>query len=409
MLDSHESVMQWRNRLLLLASVMTGLLLFAAITFRALHEQGGTNAYALIAESFLTLSPEASTCFGSDCAIVDGKTYVVFPPFPALLAMPLVWLNGIGTVGFGAISIALWAGALFLWNRIFRHLEVETPSRLWLFLAIGFASPLFYVSLRADGVWFFAQSVAFFFVTLAIQEALVRRNLLTAGLAIGAALLSRQLSVFYAPLLLLLWMRPGESVFRIDRDRISGAVRLAIPILAALICYFGYNYWRFGNPLESGYRFINFDSEMFGARVGQYGIWNKAYVVFNFFYFFFQGFHAEFSPPQRLSLQGLDPAGSSFLAASPWLLLGFFAKRNLRTFVAAAMVIGFTGTLLFYHSNGFSQYNVQRYGLDWLPAALVVMAPALTAQRLEWFRLLVAWGIVLNVVTVGVLALTKGA
>jgi hypothetical protein len=45
--------------------------------------------------------------------------------------------------------------------------------------------------------------------------------------------------------------------------------------------------------------------------------------------------------------------------------------------------------------------------LDWLPAALLMLAPVLTLWRLEMFRLLVAWGVVLNVATVVVLALTK--
>lgn len=408
---SRDDGTEWRDRFVLVGSLLAGLMLLAAMAFRALRETGSTNAYALIAESLLTLTPEASTCFGSDCASFAGKTFIIFPPFPALFAMPLVWLNGIGTAGFGAISLALWAGSLFLWNRIFSHLDVEAPSRHWLLLAIGFASPLFYVALRGDGVWFFAQSVAFFFVTLAIHETLIRRSLLTAGLAIGAALLSRQLSVFYMPLLLLLWLRPGEPLLRLDRERLNAALKLGLPISAALVCYFAYNYWRFGDPLETGYRYMalsgDIGKDLLGSRVAEYGLWDRAYAVFNFFYFFLQGFHAEFAAPQRIHLSGLDPAGSSFLAASPWLLLAYFAKRDRRGLVAGLMMVGFTGMLLFYHSNGFSQYNVQRYMLDWLPAALVVIAPALTAQRLEWFRLLVAWGIALNVATVAVLALTK--
>jgi hypothetical protein len=411
MMAEDDGATPWRDRFLLLGSLAAGLLLFAAMAFRALRETGSTNAYALIAESLLTLTPNASTCFGSDCASFAGKTYIVFPPFPALFAMPLVWLNGTGTAGFGALSIALWAGSLLVWDRLFRHLAVEAASRLWLLLAIGFASPLFYVTIRADGVWFFAQSVAFFFVTLALHEALIRRSLATAGLALGAALLSRQFSVFYAPLLLLLWMRPHEPVFAITRERVVAAAKLAIPILAALACYFAYNYWRFGDPLETGYHYITFEGRggdsTLRSRVDQHGLWSGAYVVYNLFYFFFQGFHAEFASPQKIALTGLDPGGSSFLAASPWLLLAFFAKRDLRTFLAAAMMVGFTAMLLFYHSNGFSQYNAQRYALDWLPAVLIAMAPALTVHRLEWFRLMVAWGIVLNVATVAVLALTK--
>jgi hypothetical protein len=397
----------WRDRLLVLGALGLCALLLAVMLFRAVAEAGGTNAYALIAESLLNLRPDASTCFGKDCAFVDGKTYIVFPPFPALLAMPLVWLNGIKATGFVALSLLLWAGSLGLWNRIARHQGVERAGRLWLLAAIGFASPLFYVALRGDGVWFFAQSTAFFFVTLALHEAMIGRRLFTAGLALGCALLSRQMSIFYGPLLLLIWFRDGEPVFRIGRERIAGLVLLGIPVFAALVAYFTYNYWRFGDPLETGYRFITLDSELLKSRMDQYGLWNKAYAVFNFFYFFLQGFHVDFAKPQQIALVGLDPAGSSFLAASPWLLLMFFARRDLRTLLVVLMMAAFTGLLLFYHSNGFSQYNTQRYALDWLPAALLIMAPALTAQRVEWFRLLVVWGIALNVATMLVLALTK--
>jgi hypothetical protein len=69
--------------------------------------------------------------------------------------------------------------------------------------------------------------------------------------------------------------------------------------------------------------------------------------------------------------------------------------------------LGLTIFMLFYHSNGYSQYNTQRYMLDWLPAVLVLIVPVLTAARMEWFRLLVAWGVALNLATVAVLALTK--
>ena len=107
------------KRNLLLALFAAGLcaLLFAVACFRALSESGGTNAYALVAESLLAGRPDASTCFGADCGIRDGKTFIVFPPFPALLVMPLVALFGITTRGFVALSILLWAGALALWNR----------------------------------------------------------------------------------------------------------------------------------------------------------------------------------------------------------------------------------------------------------------------------------------------------
>ncbi len=398
-----------RHRILAAATVFLTLPLLAVMVFRALQETGKTNAYATIAQSFLDLTPYSPVCYGGDCLYVDDKLIAMFPPFPALLALPLVWLNGMETAGFGFISIALAAGALFFWNRIFKVQGASTEVRLWLLVALGFASPLFYVTLRADGVWFFAQTVAFFLASLAVHEVLVGRRLVTAGLALGCALLSRQMSVFMAPLLLLLWMRKDEPILLINRERFAAALKLGVPVAFGVIGYLAFNYWRFGDPLDTGYRFLNPAGGPLEVRVADYGVWNIAYSIPNFFYFFLQGFHAQFAPPLHMKVVGLDDYGTSFLAASPWLLIFFFVKRELRTFLFLALPVSLTAVMLFYHSNGFSQYNTQRYMLDWLPAVLVLIVPVLTLERLEWFRLLVAWGVVLNVAMVAVLVTTKAA
>jgi hypothetical protein len=399
----------WRNRVLPVLAALCCALLLAVLALRALRETGDTNAYAVMAESFLKGTPDVSKCVGADCAFVDGKTYVVFPPLPGVLAVPMVWLNGVATPGFIALSVVMFALSLWLWNGIFVHQGLEPAARRWLLVALGFASPLYYVALRGDGIWFFAQSCAFLLVTLALHQVLVKGRLFTAGLALGGALLCRQMSVFYAPLLLLLWLPPGEPLLRIDGRRLRSGLALGLPIALGLVFYFAYNYWRFHDPLDTGYRFLKLNTEPLQSRLATYGLWNKAYLLFNLFYLFLQGFHVEFIQPMQVRLQGMDPSGTSLLAASPWLLLSFFIPWNRNTLAVLVLVAGFAASLLFYHSNGFSQYNVQRYTLDWLPALLVVLAPALTLQRLEWVRLLVLWGLVLNVATVAVLALTRAA
>ncbi len=398
----------WRGRLLFVAVFAMCLPLLAVIIFRAFTEVGATNAYATMADSFLRGTPWADACYGGDCLYVDDRLIAMFPPFPALLAMPMVWLKGMGAAGFGFISLVLFAGTILTWNRIFRVQGADADMRFWLLVAIGFASPLFYVTLRADGVWFFAQSVAFFFASLAVHEAIIGRRLFTAGLALACALTSRQMMAFLAPVLFLIWLHSDEPVLAVNRERISGLLWLAVPVFAGLVCYLAYNYWRFGDPFDTGYRFLKPAGGVLEVRVADYGVWNKAYTVFNFFYFFLQGFHVSFAPPHDVQLAKLDDYGTSFIAASPWLFILFFAKRALRTILLFALPVGISTVMLFYHSNGYSQYNTQRYMLDWLPAMLVLIVPILSAALMEWFRLLVAWGVALNVATVAVLAITKG-
>ena len=60
---------------------------------------------------------------------------------------------------------------------------------------------------------------------------------------------------------------------------------------------------------------------------------------------------------------------------------------------------------LFYHSNGYSQFNVQRYALDWLPIVFYMLAMALAERDMRGLALLVTYGIGLNLATMAFLAL----
>ncbi len=404
-------------------ATLLGLALVAVLAYRTLTEGGGTNSYALIAESFLTATPWASDCFDVDCARFERRTYIVFPPFPGLVAMPLVALNGIQTTGFMVIGCLGFLASLFLWHRIFRACHIEDEVRLWLIIALAFASPLYYVGLRADGVWFFAQIVGFPLLTLALHEA-IHGRLVTSGVALGCALLCRQMSVFYAPLLLLIAIGPSAPLFRMSwadiRQRFGWTVQIGIPVAIGLAGYFAYNHWRFADPLETGYSFIFWeftpDPEtgelpILTARVQDHGVWSSAYVLYNAAYLFVQGFDITFDAAKKLTITGLDNGGTSVLAASPWLLFLAFTPWRRMALFCLAIIVGFVVLLLFYHSNGFSQYNTQRYILDWLPAALLMLALAKDklSEHKDVLALLVVWGMALNVVTVAVLALTVGA
>ena len=404
-------------------AALLGLALLAGLAYLVISEQAGRNSYALIAESFLTGTPWASDCFDVDCAMHEGRTYIVFPPFPGVVAMPLVALNGVQTTGFMLIGLLGYVLTLLLWQRIFRFFEVTRDVQAWLLIAIAFASPLYFIALRADSVWFFAQIVGFPLVTLAIHEALYGR-LVTSGIALGCALLCRQLMVFYAPLLLLIAIGPRAPLFRMDwhdvRERFGWVLQIGAPVAVGLAGYFAYNYWRFGDPLETGYGYIFYDTgpdpvteetDLLSRRVADHGVWSSAYVVFNAAYLLVQGFDILFDPVKQTVITGLDNAGTNILSASPWLLFLAFTPWRRFAFFCLLMILGFGGLLLFYHSNGFSQFNTQRYTMDWMPAALLMLAMAREklAQHRDVLALLVLWGMALNVVMLGVLGLTEGA
>ena len=63
--------------------------------------------------------------------------------------------------------------------------------------------------------------------------------------------------------------------------------------------------------------------------------------------------------------------------------------------------------ILFYHSNGYTQYNVHRYMLDSLPAALLMLAYAVQRYPTPLFPLAVLWGMALNMVTITTMAAVR--
>jgi len=79
--------------------------------------------------------------------------------------------------------------------------------------------------------------------------------------------------------------------------------------------------------------------------------------------------------------------------------------------VAGALAVSavIAGITLFYHSNGFSQYNAQRYALDWLPLLLVFLPACFARLDPTLMRVLVLWAMTLNLVTLAVLQVTRAA
>jgi hypothetical protein len=111
----------------------------------------------------------------------------------------------------------------------------------------------------------------------------------------------------------------------------------------------------------------------------------------------------------------MDSAGTSLLAASPFVLLAIFAPMRRPVVIGLMMIAVIAAPMLFYHSNGFTQYNAQRYTLDWLPILFVILAYTLRAPDVRpnvpnglvaALKVLVTYAVALNVVTMAMLALT---
>ncbi len=405
-----ELVGEKRNRTLAVLTGLSALALLALILMRGFLRDSGLNSHGALADAFLHGRLWVESCPEIDCALFQNRTYIIFPPLPAVVAMPFVAIFGFpGFKGFVLLGLALSALSLVLWHRILLALEVARTETFWLLAALAFASPLFQVTLRSDSVWFFAQAVGFLMTTASLWAVICRSSLPLAGLFVGLAFLCRQMAIFYPLFLLLLAVPRERTLIQSLPSLVKPVLLAAIPIAAALAVYFAYNAARFGNPLETGYAFIHNPDEasFIWRRITETGLFSRDYLLFNVLYLFLQGIHFEFGGPRMTSLTGFDTNGTALLVASPWLLLAFYARLD-RVFVAGAAVIAIVaGITLFYHSNGAAQIATQRYTLDWLPILIVLMLRAPRGPAFAALPLLVTWGVVVNLAVSLVLNIYK--
>ena len=379
--------------------VLLGLLILISAWGRMAAHPGTDNLYVHQADAFLhgQLSIDE---YGWDASVGDGKIFVAFPPAPALLLMPVVAVLGPETTDTVAISLLLFVLTLMVVWRILARLDLPPTLRFWPILAFGLGTPLWHALHWGDGVWFFAHTVAVFFLILAIHEALGQGRGWLTGLFLAGAVLSRQFTLVAALFLVVsLWEKGGTGDR--PRPRWRNLAGFALPLLLAGVGYLWFNAARFGSPFDTGYNYLKV-SDFLLLRFKDYGLFSPAYVLFNLTYLLFQGFHLSFDAPNQLSGLTPDPFGAGILAASPFVLAAFFARRDRLVWSAWATVGITVVATLFYYNNGWVQHNAQRFTLDFWPVLLVPLALGLKQQfaagQGRLWQGLIGYAVLLNVI-----------
>lgn len=208
------------------------------------------------------------------------SAYVSFPPFPSLIMLPGALISGreasdvIPTLLVAALILPL---AMLVLRRL-ADAELSSRSRnddLWIVAMLAFGSVLFFSSVQGK-VWYTAHVVG---IALALGYAwasIEARHPVIAGLALGAAALTRTPMAFMFPLFVFeVWRMaarqvadagppPGASASLSLRDGrramlracVRPLIRFAIPIAAFAIAGMVYNYLRFESPTEFGHSYL---------------------------------------------------------------------------------------------------------------------------------------------------------
>ncbi|MBA3396117.1 MAG: hypothetical protein H0T89_26040 [Deltaproteobacteria bacterium] len=234
--------------------------------------------------------------------------YVSFPPVPSLIMLPGAMLHGraandvIPTILIAALILPLAFSVL----RRLAAAGLSTRSLtddLWLVAMLGFGSVLFFSAVQGK-VWYTAHVVG---VALALGYAwasIEARSPLLAGLALGAAALTRTPMAFMFPLFLFeAWrmaarhvaasdtpagasasmnLRAGRAAMR--RALVKPLVRFAIPIAGFAILGMIYNQVRFGSPTEFGHSYLalgDFRPVRQQVQIEQFGLASYHYLERN--------------------------------------------------------------------------------------------------------------------------------
>ncbi len=404
------------------------LLVYGLVAGDRMLQHTPYNHYAHLADSWLhgrhdLGGPPPAYAGGNDFALFKGKWFISFPPFPAVLMMPLVLAAG-SPENFQDGQFVVWlAGiapaALFLVLEKLRRSERSERSEaddLRLALLFAFASVYFFTAVQGT-VWFAAHVVGCGLAALFVLWALGAEKPMLAGLAIGCMFLTRPTTAltglfFVVEAVRVAYMRPDRGEARelpaegtlLERARevVEGADRatllrllgaFAAPIAVCLAFASWLNWSRFGNPSPSafGHEFL---TVVWQSRIQKWGLFSVHFL------------------PKNLavalgSLPWLPAKGEPFPGHVPFMISGHglalwfttpiyawlvWPRRPGVVYGAAALAaIGPCMMNLLYQNSGWFQFGY-RFSNDYAIFLFVMLA--VSGRRLgRAFWIAAAWSI----------------
>jgi hypothetical protein len=329
-----------------------------------------------------------------------GKTaYMSFPPFPTVLMLPGAAIAGraandvLPTLLVAALILPLALAAL-------RRLAAAGLSHrslgddLWLVATLAFGSVLWFAAV-AGKVWYTAHVVGVALALVYAWASIEARRPVIAGLALGAAALTRTAMAFMVPLFLCeawrihgglaAWRKGRRAVLRALR---GPALRFAAPVVALAIAGMLYNQLRFGSPTEFGHSYLAVRQQ---AQIEQFGLASYHYLARNL------AVAATLLPEllPRAPYVQISGHGLALWFTTPVLVLVLWPREKnplhgtLWLCVAAVALPS-----LLYQNSGWVQFGY-RFSLDYL--VLLILLLAIGGRPFtRWTKALIALGIAIN-------------
>lgn len=342
------------------------------------------NHYYYLSQSFLAGRVDVPNLppFYHDTVTVNGKTYLPFPPTPALVLAPFILLfPNLTQQQISVLLGALTSPLLFFLLAKF----TRTKNALVLTIFLNFGTVFFWASV-AGTTWYFAHVVAVLLLLISLALHFSKKDFLS-GIAFALAVLSRYPMAVGVIFFILQLLGKKKRLFYF----LLGASAF-IPIQIF------YNWARFGSIFKMGYLEVykNYADSTYPYTILQlvnpsiplWGHMDPRNIPLHLFTFLIM--------PPIISAGKIIPSpyGMGILFTSPLLFLALKPpfKKGLEKNLAAG---GFSIALVVFlhYMQGWVQFGY-RFALDFLPFFLIILA--LRFRPKKTYFLLVAISIFVN-------------
>ncbi|HEV8468547.1 MAG TPA: hypothetical protein VGR46_02975 [Candidatus Limnocylindria bacterium] len=354
-----------------IGAIAAGIYLAAGIGLTTDYDYFGRLAAALLDGRWWLDEPppwlnELLSCGG-------GRFCVVYPPLPAILALPLVPF--LSTAAAQVIASRVAGGATA--GILYYALRAYGAPRLYALagaILSAFGTTLFFSSV--DGrAWYAAHAASMLFLAASFAIAARGGAPMLVGALLGISALARLPVAFAAPALALLAARRSGTPFG------PALLRVVAGGLPFALVYIGYNVLRWGTPFDEGYARLTEGDFFF-----QQGLFSPIYLV--------RQLHAIFLELPDF-VEGtpffLRPrfVGMSLFLTTPAFLWVFIALREVRrdVVVGATALAALLALLpdLFHGTVGFQQFGY-RFSIDAQPFLVALALSGDGLVRGAWRR-----------------------
>ena len=299
----------------------------------------------------------------------EAMFYVVYPPMPAILAMPFRFILG-NKFEQQYLAHLLGAGIVALTILIAWTVKHDKKLLIWIGLLTGFGNIIWYLSATGSS-WYLGQISAAFFLTAAIYESLNKKRPLLTGIMLGAAFLSRIEIILSLPIFLYLFY---------NKNWFQNYLKMAIGMVPFVLTNFAYNFIRFGVLWDKAYMLI---PGIMQEHWFQNGLINPINIS-SHLKIMFLSFPKFISKPPFIEPSW---AGLAIWITTPAFVYSFRSKFKENVVKFSWLSIILISLLIFSHgTTGFTQFGY-RFAVDFYPILIFLTIKSVVKTGLKWHHL----------------------